>query len=129
MKAKPVMASTTGGGYEQCAPDEATHVTINIPGPSGRKTLPVITRGNRAGTGCWTWNGDTEAPTLRPSVLTTAHDFACHTWISDGKAQFLGDCSHDLANSTVELLDVDGPIPCFTCRKRHEPGENPSCER
>lgn len=125
MKAKPVRIEQ-GVGYVQCAPEDATHVTLNIPGPSGRLTLPVIQRGKREGTGCWTWNGSTDAPTLRPSVLTngthrmTDEEYAtvrsggkieprpyrCHSWINDGAAQFLSDCSHELANTTVPLLDV-----------------------
>ena len=112
MKAKPVRL-LHGVGYEQCPASEATHVTLNIPGPTGQLTLPVIQRGRRDGTGCWTWNGDTESPTLRPSVLTEGYSeviggkFRCHSWINDGAAQFLGDCSHDLANKTVALLDVE----------------------
>jgi len=113
MKAKPVRL-VYGSGYVQCSAEDATHVTLNIPGPTGRLTLPVIQRGKREGTGCWTWNGSTDAPTLRPSVLTEGYSeksngpFRCHSWINDGAAQFLGDCSHDLANQTVPLMDV----PC-----------------
>ena len=108
MKAQPVNL-IYGQGYKPCAADEATHVTINIPGPTGLLTLPVILSGTRAGTGCWTWNGSTDTPTLRPSVLTQGHDFRCHSWINDGAAQFLEDCSHALKGQTVPLLDVDSP--------------------
>ena len=87
MKALPVKL-IYGKGYKPCAIEEATHVTLNLPGPTGLLTLPVILSGTRAGTGCWTWNGSTDAPTLRPSVLTTGHDFRCHSWINDGAAQF-----------------------------------------
>lgn len=110
----------SGEGYVPCSADEATHVTLIIPGPSGRITLPVIQHGTRAGTGCWTWNGSTEAPTLRPSVLTTGRnflggeptdkanwpEFRCHTWINDGKAQFLDDCSHEHRGKTLDLLEA-----------------------
>ena len=95
-----------GTGYIDCAIEEATHVTLNIPGPTGLLTLPVILSGTREGTGCWTWNGSTLAPTLRPSVLTQGHDFRCHSWINDGNAVFLDDCSHDMAGTTVPLLDA-----------------------
>lgn len=105
MKAKPVRL-TLSDGYVQCPIDEATHVTLNIPGPTGILTLPVIRSGTRDGTGCWTWNGSIDAPTLRPSVLTKSRSFRCHSWINNGAAQFLSDCSHDLANTTVPLLDV-----------------------
>lgn len=105
MKALPVRLEY-GLGYIPCGAKEATHVTLNIPGPTGLLTLPVIQNGTRAGTGCWTWNGDTEAPTLRPSVLTEGHNFRCHSWINDGCAQFLADCSHELRNTTSPLGDV-----------------------
>lgn len=116
-----------GQGYEPCAVEEATHVTLNIPGPTGRLTLPVILSGTRAGTGCWTWNGSTDTPTLRPSVLTQGIDgltdeehaalmtgkdieprrFRCHTWITDGRAQYLDDCSHDLRGQTIPLNPIE----------------------
>lgn len=131
MKAKPVKL-VQGEGYVACSIEEATHVTINIPGPTGNLTLPVITHGTRSGTGCWTWNGSVDTPTLRPSVLATGGHFMdgysgrcwcdynrehpnerkvfvcfrCHTWINDGKAQFLEDCSHEFVNQTLDLLDV-----------------------
>lgn len=116
MKAKPVKL-IYGQGYHDCALEECTHVAFRMPGPSGMMHLPVVLRGKREGTGCWTWNGDTERPTLRPSVLTQGHSFdpdndltnpfRCHTWINDGKAQFLDDCSHELRGQTVDLLDLE----------------------
>lgn len=125
MKAKPVRL-VYAQGYVQCAVEEATHVELNVPGPTGSLWLPVILSGTREGTGRWTWNGSTESPTLRPSVLTNGthrmtdeeyealrsgvkiepRPFRCHSWINDGAAQFLADSSHDFANTTVPLLDV-----------------------
>lgn len=113
MKALPVILVPVQG-YVPVPAAEATHVTLHFPGPSGRITLPVIQRGTREGTGCWTWNGDTEKPTLRPSVLTEGITrigekvkFRCHTWVTDGKAQFLDDCSHDLRGQTIDMLEVE----------------------
>jgi hypothetical protein len=117
MKAKPVKL-ITGKGYTDCAIEEATHVTINIPGPVGELTLPVILRGSREGTNCWTWNGSVDLPTLKPSVLhqgcyqrfsdaSKGVNFVCHTWINDGKAQFLSDSTHEHAGKTLDLLDVE----------------------
>lgn len=106
MKAQPVkIVGTTG--YQPCPIEECTHVTLNIPGPTGRLTLPVILKGTRDGTNCWSWNGDVDSPTIRPSVRTEAHDFLCHSWINDGHAQFLDDCSHDLRGQTVALNDIE----------------------
>lgn len=111
MKAKPVKL-IYGQGYEPCAIEECTHVTLDIPGPTGLLTLPVILKGTRDGTNCWSWNGCTEAPTLRPSVRTEGCNkvggkFLCHSWINDGHVQFLDDCSHELKNQTVALNNVE----------------------
>ena len=118
MKARPVKL-VYGEGYLHAAVSEATHVRLNFPGPSGEIVLPVILTGAREGTGCWTWNGDTERPTLRPSVLTQGTDiragsthgqkYRCHTWVNDGKAQFLDDCTHELRGQTVDMLKVKDP--------------------
>lgn len=111
MKAKPVRP-IPGQGFVQCDAADATHLTIRLPGPTSVLTLPVV-QGNatRRGTPCWTWNGSTEAPTLRPSVLSryngADHNWCCHSWITDGQVQFLSDCTHELANTTQPLLDVD----------------------
>lgn len=112
MKAKPCKLER-GLGYVQCHIDNATHVLIHIPGPTGLLTLPVIRSGNQQDSRSWLWNGDTEKPTLSPSVLTTFtsgidnKSWRCHSFITDGAAQFLGDCTHSLAGTTVPLLDVD----------------------
>lgn len=110
MKAKPVKL-VFGDGYVDTSIQDATHVTLNFPGPVGLLTLPVIISGTRDGTGCWTWNGDIEKPTLRPSVLTQGsnfehENFRCHTWVNDGQAQFLDDCNHELRGQTVDMLEV-----------------------
>lgn len=132
MKAKPVIFKNST--VVQVEPSQATHVKVCLPGPSRRLFIPVIIKGTREGTGNWTWNGDTEKPTLRPSVLILSghydknfkpgdscwctyykenpdkekvfHCFCCHTWINDGQAQFLPDCSHEFAGKTLDLMDV-----------------------
>lgn len=115
MKARPVKI-VMGEGYVQCPIAEATHVTINMPGPTGILTLPIILRGSRKDTGCWSWNGDTEKPTLKPSVKTEGHldpvtwepkKWVCHSWVNDGQAQFLRDSTHELTGQTVDLLDLE----------------------
>ena len=106
MKARPYRKIK--GGVEPCSAAEAELVAIHFPGPSNVIFLPVV-QGNttRDETGCWTWNGSTESPTIKPSIRTRGGDFLCHSWVSDGKVQFLGDCTHDLKNQTVDLLDVE----------------------
>lgn len=111
MKAKPV--NLKDGVYVPCKPEEATHVKLNMPGPMPYRMIPVIFKGTRQGTNCWSWNGDTEKPTLKPSiktwdgVRTKPGVTVCHTWVNDGKVQFLDDCTHELAGQTLDLLDVE----------------------
>lgn len=58
----------------------------------------------------WTWNGSLDKPTFAPSLLVSwdmtvkGHiEAVCHSYITDGKIQFLSDCKHKLAGQTVEL--------------------------
>lgn len=34
-------------------------------------------------------------------------DMICHSFVRDGKIQFLGDCTHELAGQTVDLPEID----------------------
>lgn len=63
---------------------------------------------------CWTWNGSLDRPTIAPSILCrTEYGDAdrqtrvCHSFVTDGRIQFLGDCTHALAGQTVDLPEVD----------------------
>jgi len=53
----------------------------------------------------WTWNGSTDKPTFSPSMLVNSDDpkARCHSFVTDGKIRFLGDCFHDMKNTTVPL--------------------------
>ena len=57
----------------------------------------------------WTWNGDMERPTFSPSLgvhmQMPAH--RCHSFVRDGKIQFLADSYHALAGQTVDLPEAD----------------------
>ena len=58
----------------------------------------------------WTWNGDRQFPTFTPSVLVTWDNpepphHVCHSFVKEGQMQFLGDCTHHLANQTVPIPD------------------------
>jgi hypothetical protein len=60
----------------------------------------------------WNWNGDMDNPTFNPSLLVnwvdrkTNKNMVCHSFIKDGMIQFLSDCTHELVNQTVELLEL-----------------------
>lgn len=86
------------------------------------------------GAGAWGYNGNPEAPTFTPSVLLRNGHYAsthkpggrcwcdynrehpddedrmicvvCHTFITDGMVQFLGDCTHQFAGQTLPLPDL-----------------------
>lgn len=73
------------------------------------------------GRGAWGFNGNVDAPTFTPSVLTTYRanpdadpvrfpewlkERRCHTFITNGMVQFLGDCTHALAGKTEPLPDL-----------------------
>lgn len=82
----------------------------------------------------WEWNGSGDAPTFGPSILVTGSKLTaegerdlkawsdagyvgpaptvesvplvCHSFVTDGRIQFLGDCTHALAGQTVDLPDL-----------------------
>ena len=89
------------------------HLFNTSPGPNGvGGSKPV-----------WTFNGDLERPTFSPSMLVggvrdiTDDEIArikageqveptprvCHSFVRDGRIEFLSDCTHELSGQTVEL--------------------------
>lgn len=56
----------------------------------------------------WTFNGDFENPTFSPSVLTTLREpkRICHSYIRNGKWEFLADSTHSDAGKTVDMIEV-----------------------
>lgn len=76
----------------------------------------------------WGFNGSGDAPTFTPSVLVkgtqrlSEDEYArvmagekietkplvCHSFVTDGRIQFLADCTHALAGQTVDLPDHPG---------------------
>ena len=68
----------------------------------------------------WTWNGSLEKPTINPSVLVWLEPRAdsdeeekkyiasrrCHSFVRDGRIEFLSDCGHALAGQTVDLPEI-----------------------
>lgn len=57
----------------------------------------------------WGWNNNLVRVTLTPSVKVTRPrtDYCCHSFVVDGSIQFLSDCTHALAGTTVELPGRD----------------------
>lgn len=112
MRAKPV---TNGDGTPygvrfDCPGCDSPHVVPTKPSPNG-----------------WDFNGDHERPTLGPSVLVyevripadaepskvvapfkpgDVYSPRCHSFVRDGRIEFLGDCGHALAGQTVDLPEI-----------------------
>jgi hypothetical protein len=57
----------------------------------------------------WTFNGDLEKPTFSPSMLVYGgHNTPrCHSFVREGRIEYLSDCEHSMAGKTVDLLSVD----------------------
>lgn len=80
----------------------------------------------------WGWNGSIELPTFTPSVLVrwpqwvppattpeicekirigeivqVKEDRVCHSFVTDGRIQYLDDCTHHLAGQTIDLPEWD----------------------
>jgi len=57
----------------------------------------------------WEFNGDVDKPTFSPSILVRHHEWTvekvCHSFVRDGKIEFLNDCTHELAGKTVPMED------------------------
>lgn len=81
----------------------------------------------------WSFDGNMEKPTFNPSMLVRGtmypsggrwpnedemaqlkagkdfgpemRPYVCHSFVRDGKIQFLGDCTHKFANVTLDLPD------------------------
>ena len=108
-------------------PEGVTTLSFKCPGCNQVHGVPV----NRGG--AWGWNGDADKPTFTPSILVRSGHYAshykdgdhcwckfndehpdeplrfkcgvCHSFVTDGRIQFLGDCTHALAGQTVDLPD------------------------
>jgi len=56
----------------------------------------------------WTFNGDEEYPTFFPSILVQGNNrngqpIYCHSFVRDGKWQYLSDCKHWAAGLTLPM--------------------------
>ena len=104
---------------------EGGRVMFFCPGCKTGHQVTVETSPDRQGP-VWGFNGSGDAPTFTPSVLVQGKQLeldengkwtgdwlrdangeplpmVCHTFVTDGRIQFLGDCTHALAGQTVDL--------------------------
>ncbi len=102
--------------------DGAHAVAVEAPAPNGAR---------------WGYNGNPDAPTFTPSILVRwtqitiplaeqdqyiaknpgqglPHiNHVCHSYVTDGRIQFLSDCTHKLAGQTVALPDWNEETDSF----------------
>lgn len=94
-------------------PDKIHYMGDSNPGPRGGKLYvfhcPGCGYGHpfEVGSNGWQWNGSLDKPTFTPSLLVwgTRPEARCHSFVTDGRIQFLADSHHHLAGQTVELPD------------------------
>lgn len=59
----------------------------------------------------WSWNENFDKPTVHPSIKVTTPGgipgAVCHSFITNGRIQFLTDSTHHLAGQTVELPELE----------------------
>ena len=106
-------------------------IVFNCPGCNQNHELPV----KGIGTVTWQWDGNINTPTLSPSILITGTkmtekgeadynqwyldgcksegvsafesvDTVCHSFLRNGKLEFLSDCTHELKGQTVSLPEL-----------------------
>jgi hypothetical protein len=76
--------------------------------PGCRCLHSVIVERNRPEHPLWTWNGSLDRPTFSPSILVRdGRGGVCHSFVTDGRIQLLGDCTNSLAGQTVDLPEVE----------------------
>ena len=114
---KKLRSSVDGGILFWCPGCDGAHQVMVGEGPGPR----------------WGYNGNPDAPTFTPSVLVRSGHYCngqegkdcwcnyekrfgrpapvkctvCHSFVTDGRIQFLDDCTHALAGQTVDLPDFD----------------------
>jgi hypothetical protein len=86
------------------------YLTFKVTEEIGLMQLPVIIKGTREGTNCWTWNGDLEKPTLKPSIRTSYHNgnemTEIHYWLNNGICECLLDCKDGNSGKKINLLEI-----------------------
>lgn len=104
---------------------------INCPGcmAAGLSSAHVLHTGDGSGAR-WSFNGNVERPTFSPSLLVRTNqwepavtaenleqwralpwaqrkvNYVCHSFITDGRIQYLDDCTHPMKGMTVDLPEI-----------------------
>jgi len=97
------------------------YIAIECKGCDERHTV-VVARGIGDIGPVWGFNGSLELPTFTPSLRVTwpanpnaiagfeewRTERCCHSFVADGRIQYLGDCTHSLAGQTIDLPEISG---------------------
>jgi hypothetical protein len=83
--------------------------------PGCQRRHLVYTKEQSPGGAKWIFNGDLEKPNFTPSIFVNPKNHecyvpelhSCHSFIKEGKIEFLSDCTHALAGQTVELPEIN----------------------
>lgn len=115
---------------------EGGYTLFWCPGCKEAHAVRIREDGQNVG-GAWGFNGDYDRPTFSPSVLVRSGHFVpghkpgdscwctycaedeaddtpgfsckqCHSFVRDGRIEFLSDCTHALAGQTVPLQPFGG---------------------
>lgn len=107
---------------------EGGRVSFWCPGCEETHMISVFPDPSRPGASLWGYNGNPDAPTFTPSILVKCGHYArgggpgkcwcdnpdpdghfrcyqCHSFVTDGLIQFLGDSTHALSGQAVPLPD------------------------
>lgn len=87
--------------------------SFRCPGCNDRHVIP--TKPHPRG---WDFSGTEDRPTFSPSILVHPHGYLkddgtvgqtprCHSFVRDGRIQFLSDSTHTLAGQTVDLPEIE----------------------
>lgn len=87
-------------------------VVKEMPNSRARVWCPGCETSHVIDLGLWEWDGGVERPSFHPSLLiyrTVGPENTperCHSFIRDGKWQYLSDSTHALAGLTVPMVPI-----------------------
>lgn len=108
--ASPNPTSNDGVSRPRCTlPEDVIEVQANYAWywcPGCEEWHMISVRGPKA----WDWNRSTNVPTFKPSVLVQGAiaevKTRCHHYVTDGRIQYLADCTHSKAGTTVDMVKI-----------------------
>lgn len=112
----------------RAASEKESHAWLTFWCPGCQEAHGVCIKRPKDETGpVWGWNGSVERPTFTPSIVLQRQRWeppvthenledwkrepweqsqvnaVCHSFVTNGRIEFLGDCTHALAGQTVDL--------------------------